>query len=286
MNEDGNMMQSDPKNTELKNPNNGWRHRLHEIIFEAETFYGKLFDVVLLVCIVFSVLVIVLESVKDYQSQYGDLYNQLEWVFTILFTIEYFLRIVTVQKPSKYIFSFFGLVDLFAIVPAYLALLWADAESFAVIRSLRLLRVFRVLKLAQFVGESKLLMTAMRQSMRKITVFLGAVLTLALIIGAAMYTIEGEQNGFTSIPQSIYWTIVTLTTVGYGDIAPGTTLGKFLASVVMIMGYGILAVPTGIVTVELAGLGKRPVSTHACEACSKEGHDVDAVHCKYCGGKL
>lgn len=264
----------------------GWRGKLHEVIFEAETPAGKTFDVLLLVAIVLGVMVIVLESVEELREAHGPLLIGLEWGFTILFSVEYLLRIITVKRPTQYIFSFFGLVDLFAIIPAYIGLLGLGDESLAVIRALRLLRIFRVLKLAHFVGESRLLIAAMRQSLRKIIVFLGVVVTLVLIIGAMMYSVEGAQNGFTSIPQGVYWAVVTLTTVGYGDIAPGTILGKFLASIVMILGYGILAVPTGIVTVELAGLSTTEVSTEACPACSREGHDPDAVHCKYCGGKL
>jgi voltage-gated potassium channel len=210
----------------------------------------------------------------------------LEWVFTLLFTIEYLVRLLCVGRPLRYALSFYGLVDLLAIIPTYLSLIIAGTQSLIVIRAIRLLRVFRVLKLAHFVGEARLLQAALRASLRKIIVFLGAVLTLVLIIGAMMYLVEGEEHGFSNIPESIYWAIVTMTTVGYGDIAPETLLGKILASLVMIMGYGIIAVPTGIVTVELVGARKTRVSTQACPECATEGHDWDAKYCKHCGAKM
>jgi len=264
----------------------GWRSRLQEIIFEADTPAGKAFDVGLLICILISVAAVVLESVSSIRQDFGPWLRIIEWTITILFTVEYILRILTVGKPLRYIFSFFGLVDLLAILPTYLSLLVAGTQSLLVIRALRLLRVFRILKLAHFVGEASQLRRALRASINKIIIFLGVVLTLVLIIGAVMYLVEGEENGFTSIPLSIYWAIVTLTTVGYGDIAPGTVLGKFLASLVMIIGYGIIAVPTGIVTVELADAKRKTVSTQACPECAAEGHDTDAVFCKNCGGRL
>ena len=263
-----------------------WRARLHEVIFEADTPAGKAFDVALLAVIGVSVLSVVLESVASLRQAHGVLFRGVEWTVTVLFSAEYLLRILAVSRPLRYTLSFFGLVDLLAIVPTYLSLFVAGAQSLLVIRALRLLRVFRVLKLAHFVGEARLLGEALRASRRKIVVFLGTVLTLVVIIGAVMYLVEGEAGGFTSIPQSIYWTIVTMTTVGYGDIAPQTVAGKFLASMVMITGYGIIAVPTGIVTVELAGASRRQVSTQACPACGSDGHDTDARFCKYCGAAL
>jgi voltage-gated potassium channel len=263
-----------------------WRGRLHEIIFEAETPEGKAFDVALLVCIVASVVTVLLDSVASIRAQHGVVLRALEWAFTILFTVEYVLRLATVGKPLRYARSFFGVVDLLAVVPTYLSVFFAGAQSLIVIRALRLLRIFRVLKLAHFVGEARMLQAAIHASLRKITVFLGTVLTLVLIVGALMYLIEGEASGFDSIPQGIYWAIVTMTTVGYGDIAPQTLLGKLLASVVMILGYGIIAVPTGIVTVELAQARRAPVSTEACPECGAGGHDADADFCKFCGGKL
>jgi len=262
------------------------RQRLHEIIFEADTPAGRAFDLVLLLCIVLSVLAVLLESVSSIRASHGRLLRGAEWVFTVLFTAEYVARLLCVGRPRRYALSFFGVVDFLAIVPTYLSLIVAGTQSLIVIRALRLLRVFRVLKLAHFVGEARLLRAAIRASARKIVVFLGTVLTAVLIIGALMYLIEGERNGFTSIPQSIYWAIVTMTTVGYGDIAPATLAGKMLASVVMIVGYGIIAVPTGIVTVEIASARKRAISTQACPQCSAEGHDPDAVFCKYCAARL
>ena len=263
-----------------------WRERLHEVIFEAETPAGKAFDVALLLCIVASVVTVLLESVASIRAQHGPILRALEWGFTLLFTVEYVLRLACVRRPLRYALSFFGLVDLLAIVPTYLSFFVAGAQSLIVIRALRLLRIFRVLKLGHFVGEARMLRAALHASLRKITVFLGTVLTIVLIVGALMYLVEGETSGFTSIPQSMYWAIVTLTTVGYGDIAPQTILGKLLASVVMILGYGIIAVPTGIVTVELAHARRAPITTEACPDCGAGGHDSDAVFCKFCGGRL
>jgi len=264
----------------------GWKARLHEVIFEADTPEGKAFDVALLVCIGASVLTVVLESVAEVRARHGGLLRGLEWAFTLLFTIEYVLRLVCVGRPLRYATSFFGVVDLLAIVPTYLSVLFAGAQSLIVIRALRLLRIFRVLKLAHFVGEAQMLRAAIHASMRKITVFLGVVLTTVLIVGSLMYLIEGEASGFSSIPQGLYWAIVTLTTVGYGDIAPQTLTGRMLASVVMILGYGIIAVPTGIVTVELAQARRGLVSTQVCPQCATEGHDADARFCKHCGASL
>jgi len=262
------------------------RNTIHEIIFEADTPAGKAFDVSLMVLIILSVVAVMLESTSSIEIRYGGLLRTFEWVVTIIFTIEYILRLYCVGKPARYARSFFGIVDLLAILPTYLSLIIPGAQSLLVIRALRLLRVFRVLKLAHYVGEASELRAALRASARKIIVFLGAVLTIVVIVGSLMYLIEGEKNGFTSIPVSIYWAIVTMTTVGYGDIAPHTPLGKILASAIMIMGYGIIAVPTGIVSVELAGVTRRKISTQACPECGAGGHDADAVHCKYCGGKL
>jgi voltage-gated potassium channel len=266
----------------------GWRGRLHEVIFEADTAAGKAFDVVLLLCIVVSIVAVCLESVAPIRAKHGDDLRVLEWSLTILFTVEYALRLVSVGRPSKYAFSLFGVVDLLAIMPSYLSLVFAGTHSLLVIRSLRLLRVFRVLKLARFLGEARQLRAALGASARKIAVFLFTVLTAVTIVGAVMYLVEGEESGFTSIPQSMYWAIVTMTTVGYGDIAPHTPLGKLLASFVMILGYGILAVPTGIVTVELATATRREgaVSTQACPQCSSEGHTSGARFCCDCGARM
>lgn len=268
-------------------PAGGLRRKLHEIIFEADTKEGKAFDVVLLILIAISVISVMLESIAGVRAAYGPLLRTIEWGVTVLFTIEYVLRLSCVGRPLAYAVSFFGLVDLAAILPTYLSLFVGGAQSLLVIRALRLLRVFRVLKLVHFMVEAQVLRRALQASRRKILVFLGSVSTLVLIVGALMYLIEGEESGFTSIPQSIYWAIVTLTTVGYGDIAPITVLGKVLASLVMIIGYAIIAVPTGIVTVELNRASKASqVSTQACPVCSAEGHDFDAEYCKYCGSKL
>ena len=263
------------------------RAKIHEIIFGADTPAGKAFDIVLMVLIVLSVVAVMLESVDSISARYGPWLRTFEWVVTIGFTIEYLLRLYCVGKPAQYARSFFGVVDLLSILPTYLSVIMPGAQSFMVIRALRLLRVFRVLKLAHFVGEARELGAALRASARKIIVFLGAVLTLVVIVGSMMYLIEGDANGFTSIPVSIYWAIVTMTTVGYGDIAPQTPLGKILASAIMIMGYGIIAVPTGIVSVELAGVVKgKKVSTRACPDCGADGHAHDASFCKYCSSKL
>ncbi len=262
------------------------RERIHEIIFEADTPAGKGFDVALLVLIVLSVVAVMLESVASVRNEIRFWLRAFEWVVTILFTIEYVLRLACVGKPWRYARSFFGVVDLLAILPTYLSVVLPGAQSLLVIRALRLLRVFRVLKLVQFVGEARELTAALRASARKIIVFLGAVLTIVVIVGSLMYLIEGEDNGFTSIPVSIYWAIVTMTTVGYGDLAPQTALGKILASAIMIMGYGIIAVPTGIVSVELAGVVSKRVTTQACPDCGAGGHDHDATNCKYCGATL
>jgi len=263
-----------------------WRNRLHEIIFEADTPAGKLFDVALIVCILISVLVVMLDSVSSINRRFGTLLYGLEWGFTLLFTVEYFLRLISVGRPFRYATSFFGLVDLLAVLPTYISMLVPGTQYFLVIRLLRVLRVFRVFKLAQYVGESRLLLTALKASRKKIIVFVATVLVLVVIFGSLMYLIEGESNGFTSIPRSVYWAIVTMTTVGYGDVSPQTALGQALASLIMILGYGIIAVPTGIVTVEMSQAFRRDVSTQACPECGAEGHDLDATHCKYCGAAL
>jgi len=263
-----------------------YRETLHEIIFEADTPAGKLFDIILIVSIVLSVIVVMLDSVSTIRNSYGGFLVLSEWFFTFLFTIEYFLRLSCVGRPFKYATSFFGIVDLLAIIPTYLSLFLPGSQFLLVIRILRVLRIFRVFKLVQYLVEIRLLNQALRASRRKIVVFLFTVFTLVIIFGSMMYVIEGEKNGFTSIPRSIYWSIVTLTTVGYGDISPKTGFGQALAAVIMIIGYAIIAVPTGIVTTEIACATGRKVSTQACQACSAEGHDIDAKCCKYCGAKL
>ena len=263
-----------------------WRHKLHEIIFEADTPAGKLFDVLLIFSIVISVVLVMLDSVSGIRTVYGRWLYLGEWFFTLLFTVEYLLRLLSVGRPLAYATSFFGIVDLMAILPTYLSIFFPGSQYMLVIRLLRVLRIFRVLKLVPYLGEARLLMQALKASHRKITVFLFTVMILVVIFGSLMYLIEDPGSGFTSIPQSIYWAIVTLTTVGYGDISPQTGLGQLLSALIMVIGYGILAVPTGIVTVEMAQSFKRRVSTQACPECSAEGHDADARHCKYCGAKI
>ena len=264
-------------------PLTGWRFRLHEIIFEADTPAGKFFDIGLIACIGLSVVAVMLDSVQGVQQRYGGLLWRAEWFFTGLFTVEYLLRLVSVGRPRLYATSFFGLVDLAAILPTYISMLVPGSQYLLVVRILRILRVFRVFKLAQYVTEASQLMQAMRASQRKITVFLFAISAIVVICGSLMYLIEGEQHGFTSIPRSVYWAVVTLTTVGYGDISPQTGPGQALAAMIMIMGYAIIAVPTGIVVAEITHIADRSVSTQACPQCSGEGHDHDAEFCKYCG---
>lgn len=263
-----------------------WRDRLHEIVFEADTPAGKAFDVALIAAILLSILAVVLESVASVRARHGELLLAVEWTFTLLFTAEYLLRLALVSRPSRYARSFFGVVDLLAVLPTWASLALPGAHALLTIRSLRLLRVFRVLKLGAYLGEARQLARALRASRRKIAVFLFTVLTGVVVLGTLLYVIEGPRHGFNDIPTAIYWAIVTLTTVGYGDLSPATPLGKAIAAVVMILGYGIIAVPTGIVTVELSRAGEKPVSTQACPACSAEGHDGDARHCKHCGTAL
>nr|WP_226990820.1 ion transporter [Methanosarcina acetivorans] len=271
--------------TQNKPPENNWRNTLYTIIFEADTPAGKLFDEVLILTILLSVIVVMLDSVSGIAAVYGGLFYILEWIFTILFTVEYFLRLICVGRPLRYATSFFGIIDLLAILPTYLSLLLPGSRYLLVIRSLRLLRIFRVLKLVQYVGEADLLIKALQASRRKITLFLFAVLNLVVILGSLMYVIEGAESGFTSIPRSIYWAVITLTTVGYGDIVPVTNLGQALASVIMIIGYSIIAVPTGIVTSEITFASKN-LNGRVCQNCSFEGHDSDAKFCKRCGAEL
>jgi len=264
-----------------------WQQRFHEVIFEADTRAGKIFDILLIVSIVFSVIVIMLDSVKSIQAIYGTWLYRLEWFFTILFSIEYLLRLICVGRPLKYAFSFLGIIDFLAIMPTYISIFVPGSQYLIVIRILRVLRIFRVLKLVQYLGEAKVLTQALRASGRKIVVFLFTVLTLTVILGSLMYLIEGTEHGFTSIPRGVYWAVVTLTTVGYGDISPQTAFGQSLASVVMIMGYSIIAIPTGIVSVEMSNAFKdQKISTQACPQCSAEGHDQNAKFCKDCGARL
>lgn len=264
-----------------------FKTRIYEIIFEADTRAGKIFDIALLSCIAASVAVVMMESVHSVHERYGHALRTVEWIFTVIFTLEYFARLWTVPHKRRYAFSFFGIIDLLSILPTYLAIFLGGAQSLMVIRSLRLLRIFRVFKLSRYIGESQYLVRALKSSQHKIIVFLLTVLTSVMIFGTLMYLVEGPAHGFTSIPKSIYWAIVTMTTVGYGDIAPQTPLGQTLASIIMIMGYGIIAVPTGIVSAEMVQMKRREsISTQVCPNCLKEGHDADARYCKYCGGKI
>ena len=275
------------KDYKSESPQSPWRHKIHEIIFEADTPAGKWFDIILIICIILSVIAVMLDSVQSIRMEYGEILIYAEWVFTILFTIEYIFRLISVTRPMLYATSFFGIVDLLAILPSYISLFYPGGQYLVVIRLLRILRIFRVLKLVQYVGESKLLIQALRASRRKITIFIFTVLTIVTILGSLMYLIEGEQNGFTSIPKSIYWAIVTLTTVGYGDITPQTVPGQFVSVIIMILGYGIIAVPTGIMTVEMTQAFKvRSKGIRACRGCGADNHDEDAVYCKYCGQQL
>ena len=261
------------------------KHRLHEIIYEADTRGGKLFDVILLIAILTSILFVMLESVQSIDEKYGPFLDVAEWVITILFSLEYVLRIVTVKKPWKYIFSFYGIIDLLSTIPKYVSLILIDSHNLAVLRALRLLRIFRILKIARYIGASNRLLLALRSSRAKIAVFLLFVLILCIILGTIMYMIEGAENGFTSIPRSVYWAIVTLTTVGYGDIAPVTALGQLIASAIMILGYAIIAIPTGIVGSEMMN-AKIHTNTQSCPNCMRDSHQDGALFCYHCGGKL
>lgn len=268
------------------NKSKKWRSKLYEIIFEADTYEGKLFDVILLIAIAASIIVVLLESVLSIRVSAGKSLRILEWIFTFMFTVEYTLRVISVDRPKNYIFSFYGIVDFIAILPSYVSLIFPGAQSLLIFRSLRLLRIFRVFKMGRYISEVKTLALALQASFRKILVFLATVLVLVLILGSLMYLIEGEESGYTNIPVSIYWAIVTLTTVGYGDIVPLTVAGKFLANFTMILGYAIIAVPTGIVTVEMARTRTIKVSRKVCSGCSAAGHDVNANFCKFCGTSL
>ena len=262
-----------------------WRDKWYVIVFRHDTFSGRFFDVVLLTLILLSVLSVILESVPSLRAAYESFFKTVEWIFTGLFTIEYVVRLISAKNARRYATSFFGIVDLLAIAPVYLSVLFSIRHSYTVVRSLRLLRVFRILKLSEYVGEATHLQVALQASFRKIIVFLFAVFAIVIIVGAMMYQVEGEANGFSSIPVAMYWAIVTVTTVGYGDISPKTVGGRILASLLMIIGYGIIAVPTGIVTFELARASAAGPS-RACLGCGLSLHDADALFCKHCGAQL
>ena len=273
---------------------NNLKSKLHTIIYEADTPMGKLFDVVLLILILVSVILVMLESVASIDTHYHDFLYFGEWVITIFFTIEYILRIITVKKASNYIFSFYGVIDFLSTIPLYLSFILAGSNALLAVRALRLLRVFRILKITRYMGEANKLNKALRDSKPKIFVFLFAVLILSIIAGTIMYLVEGEQSGFVSIPISVYWCIVTLTTVGFGDIAPVTPLGQFIAAIIMIMGYGIIAVPTGIVSAEYASKKTTTlddpeyihVNTQSCQNCNENNHHDNAEFCHKCGSTL
>jgi voltage-gated potassium channel len=285
-----------------------WRERLYVVIFESDTCLGQAFDVALITVILASVGAVMLESVRAVNSAYGEALRVAEWGFTTVFTIEYVLRLVCAREPGRYATSFFGVVDFLAIVPTYVSVLVPGAQFLLVIRLLRVLRVFRVLKLAAYLGEANFLLRALRESRQKIIVFLFGVVTMVVLFGTLMYLVEGPDNGFTSIPRAMYWAIVTLTTVGFGNISPQTSLGQFLAAVLMITGFGIIAVPAGIVTSEMMRAGDSAeaegeaderaeahreverdgdrAEPRACPSCGAAGHDDDAVFCKHCGTRL
>ena len=284
-----------------------WREKLHEIIYEADTPAGKAFDLILLVFILASIALVMLESVSEINAKYADTINTLEWIITILFSVEYIARIITVKKPLKYIFSFYGIIDLLSTIPKYLSFIFVGSHALVTLRALRLLRVFRILKLGRYLGASKQLQDSIVASRVKILVFLFAVLISSVIFGSIMYLVEGEENGFTNIPKSVYWCIVTLTTVGFGDIAPQTPLGQFITSIIMILGYGIIAVPTGIVSAEYVKSSNKAekeneersnnevipetypevdLNTQNCSSCLTPTHTDDAKFCRICGDKL
>ena len=264
-----------------------FKEKVHEIIYGTHTPAGKLFDIILLIAIIYSIIIVMLESVQSYDTKYHDFFNISEWVITILFTVEYILRIISVNKPKKYIFSFYGIVDLLSTLPKYLSYFIVDSQFLSVVRALRLLRVFRILKLIRFVGESNNLIRALRNSRSKIFIFIFFVFIISIILGTIMYLVEGPESGFKSIPESIYWCIVTLTTVGFGDITPVTALGKILATVIMIIGYGIIAVPTGIVSAEYASAKKKAnLIDSSCKNCGADIILSDAKFCRKCGHKI
>ncbi|MGB3344652.1 MAG: ion transporter [Aequorivita sp.] len=266
-----------------------WRYRLHEIIYEADTPMGKLFDIVLLILILLSVIVVMLESVYELGIRHYDFFHVIEWVITIFFTIEYIARIITVNKPQKYIFSFYGVIDFLSTIPLYLSFILVGSNYLLTVRALRLLRVFRILKITRYVGEGNKLRKALIESRAKIFIFVFAVLIVAIIAGTLMYLIEGEESGFKNIPVSVYWCIVTLTTVGFGDITPITPIGQFLASIIMVLGYGVIAVPTGIVSAQYVRSTSDNyvhVNSQSCQNCGEEKHRDDSEYCFKCGEKL
>jgi voltage-gated potassium channel len=264
-----------------------WRHRLHDAFFEHETPSGKTVDIFLLLMIFLSITVVMLDSVSRLHQQYGLVFHRLEWFFTILFTLEYVLRISLSPHPAKFVFSFLGLVDLIAILPTYISLFMAGFQSLLIMRALRLLRIFRIFRLSHFLTDLQFLSRAMRASFRKISIFLLFALVIVIIMGSVMYIVEDPKNGFTSIPQCIYWAVSTITTVGYGDVVPITPMGKVIANIVMLIGFAIIAVPTGIITTEMSmAIKTKEQGRSQCKSCNKSGHDLDASYCKHCGSKF
>jgi voltage-gated potassium channel len=268
-------------------PEGGWRRQLFKVVFESDTAAGRIFDIIVIGAILLSVAAVLVDSVESVRARHGRLLDIAEWTFTALFTIEYVARLISIKRPLRYATSFFGIVDLIAVLPTYLAALFPEAQVLIDVRILRLLRCFRIFKMTEYLSEVLLLGAAMANSMRKIVVFLSVVVMVVLIVGTLMYVIEGPAHGFTSIPKSIYWALSTITTVGYGDIVPRTELGRTLASVIMLIGWGILAVPTGIVTAEMTAqkFTKQDVAKK-CRACGSVGHDADAAYCRVCGSSL
>jgi voltage-gated potassium channel len=279
-------MRNQPKYMDDNSSLRPWQHKMHEIIYEADTTAGKVFDIGLLVGIVLSIVVVMLESIPALDAKYHSEFNLIEWIFTVFFTLEYFARMLCIGKPLKYIFSFYGIIDLLSILPSYIGIFMGGKNSLMVIRGFRLMRIFRILKLGKFLKGSEVMIKSLKESRHKIAVFLLLIITTVSLLGTLMYLVESPESGFTSIPTSIYWAIVTLTTVGYGDIAPITPLGQLIASAIMILGYAIIAVPTGIVTSELMKPNLAHSNTQSCISCSREGHDSDAYFCKYCGEQL
>lgn len=267
-------------------PTRSFRDRLHEIIFENDTRAGRVFDATLLWIIVASVACVMLESVAGIRARWGDELRALEWAFTVLFTVEYLVRVLVLRRPAAYVFSFFGLVDLLSFVPTYVSALLPGAQALSAVRAFRVIRLFRIFKLGSHMRQAKIIGSALRMARPKIAVFLLGIVSIVVTMGAVIYLVEGEENGFTSIPRSVYWAIVTVTTVGYGDMVPKTFAGQVIASFAMILGYAIIAVPTGIVTADLAEASRQHSSGQACPACGAEGHDQDAAFCKRCGVKL
>ena len=275
---------------QLGKPEQPWRRRMHEVIFESETPEGRLFDKVIVVAILVSVGVVVLDSVRALNARHPWAFDAAEWFFTVLFTLEYLARLVSVQRQMRYALSFFGIVDLLSVLPTYVAFFFPEAQALIDVRVLRLLRIFRIFKLTEYLVEYQMLAEALAASRRKILVFLSAVMMVVLILGTLLYVVEGPEHGFKDIPTSVYWAITTITTVGFGDITPKTDLGRFIASVIMLIGWGTLAVPTGIVTAEMTVRhqlhGPPPGESRACARCGAIGHAPDAAYCRMCGAAL